>query len=348
MKNKIEIIKKQKNKSKSIITAVISIISLVVAAMSFSQTFSTTEDKILNYSEKSNIKYDIKLKENNFYSEDTQKSDMTYIADLIDYIETQFNYELNFDNEVEYSYSYNIDANLHIQNKGSSEDADNKIFEKKEELIHSGEKTSQSKKLAINEKISIPYDKYNEIVKEFVKAHGITPECYLDLSFSVNAKGKFENIENISRDSTVNLKIPLNEKLIDINEDGASKEDNGSFVGKGVSKSSLGIAIAASVIAFIFLILTIKFIIDCLPKRTEYEKKLRSILRRYESVIVKCHLDVDLEKTATEVASVEDLIKVSDMIQQPIKYYEVVKGEKSVFIIENMNSERYIFYVNSI
>lgn len=325
-------------------------IVLAIACAALTATFSSKvhDDTIknkLNYSDKNKIDYHIDLKENPFYEEDTQKSNMSYISSLIDNVDLNFNYNLHFDDKVDYSYHYAVNANLYITDKNAKDSGDKVLFEDTEQLLESETKTGNAADVKISESLSIPYEKYNSIVQSFAGANGIAPTCYLDIKFSVNATGKFEDIDGISRNSETSLRIPLNEKLIDIDETAATKEDSGQFVSKGINVLWLIFAIVFGVLFALLLFRSIKSVKACLPNLKPYEKEIKDIFKKYDQLIVKSKRMFKVNENLTEVYAFEDLVNVSDRIQQPIKFYEIKSGEEAIFIVDNLQYEAYVFLV---
>ena len=54
----------------------------------------------VSYKEKSDIHYKVYLKENNFFEEDYLEENRTYITSLIDYLDIDFNYNINLDEKI--------------------------------------------------------------------------------------------------------------------------------------------------------------------------------------------------------------------------------------------------------
>ncbi len=330
---------------KCAITVVLAIACAALTATFSSKVQEGTIRNKLDYSDKNKIGYHIDLKENPFYEEDTQKSNMSYISSLIDNVDLNFNYNLHFDDKVDYSYHYAVNAKLYITDKNAKDSGDKVLFEDTEQLLESETKTGNAADVKISESLSIPYEKYNSIVQSFASANGIAPTCYLDIKFSVNATGKFEDIDNINRSSETSLRIPLNEKLIDIDETAATKEDSGQFVSKGINVLWLIFAIVFGVLFALLLFRSIKSIKACLPNLKPYEKEIKDIFKKYDQLIVKSKRMFKVNENLTEVYAFEDLVNVSDRIQQPIKFYEIKSGEEAIFIIDNLQYEAYVFLV---
>lgn len=343
---KIRPLKNNIKKLKHISVIILTVIFCVLSLGSFFCAYnSNTSENTLNYSDKGAISYSVKLKENEFYEESVQKSNMSYVASLIDHIDINFDYDLKFDNNVACSYNYNINSNLYIANKNAKENEDNVLFVDKEELFRSTEISYNGNNIKISEKLSIPYEKYNLIAKDFASKNGISPDCYLDIDFIVNTKGSNEEIKDISKSTNVKLKIPLYEKLIDIDESEALKEDSGQFSSKNVNSLWLKISIFLSIITTIFLFISVKIILSNIPKSTFYQKQIKEIFKKYDQLIVKSKGKINLDTKTIEVHDFEDLVNVSDRIEQPIKFYEIIKNKESVFVVNNATQEIYVYYV---
>ena len=87
-----EKIRRAKIRSLSIFTLIIAIISII----SFLCYFSSKKPILVTYTEKSNVDYKVYLKENEFYEKDYVDKDNQYISNLVDNIETKFDYYINF------------------------------------------------------------------------------------------------------------------------------------------------------------------------------------------------------------------------------------------------------------
>lgn len=107
-------------------------ISLVILlGTSFLISSSTKKVVTLYYKEDSNVNYLVYLKENDYYTSKYLTKGMKYIASLIDYIDINFNYNFKMNEQIKYSYSYYIEADVKVFEKGNTS---NVIFEKRNKL----------------------------------------------------------------------------------------------------------------------------------------------------------------------------------------------------------------------
>ena len=82
------------------------ILTLVIGLTSLFFYFYRLNNRFINYDEKSDVDYKVLLKDNEFYQENYLEKDKGYVSSLIDNIEAEFKYDLNFDRNIKYKYSY--------------------------------------------------------------------------------------------------------------------------------------------------------------------------------------------------------------------------------------------------
>jgi len=118
--------------TKSFLRRIKIFISLVILlGTSFLISSSTKKVVTLYYKEDSNVNYLVYLKENDYYTSKYLTKGMKYIASLIDYIDINFNYNFKMNEQIKYSYSYYIEADVKVFEKGNTS---NVIFEKRNKL----------------------------------------------------------------------------------------------------------------------------------------------------------------------------------------------------------------------
>ena len=111
---------------------VILFLSLVVTSYIFiNKSIVIQEAKNVSYEEHGNTDYKVFLKDNIYYEDKYLDKNMSYIANLIDYISVDYNYNFKADTLFDGEYSYKIRADLEILN------AENKtlFFTKRYDLI---------------------------------------------------------------------------------------------------------------------------------------------------------------------------------------------------------------------
>ena len=110
------------------------------------------------------------MKDNDFYDTKYMGKNDQYISDLIDYITANFHYILELqDEEIRYEYSYHIEANVAVKDKTTYKN----LYTYDETLVPVTERASTTTKTEITENLNIDYNKYNDLIKDFIKTYEI-------------------------------------------------------------------------------------------------------------------------------------------------------------------------------
>ena len=112
----------------------------------------------VNYNEKGKADYKVFLKQNNYYDSKYLDSGMQYVANLINTVNTKFNYEIESEDTIDYKYDYRIIGNLQILD---SNDDSKVIYDKEYNLVERTSKAEKTDHLNIDEAFDVDYDKYN-------------------------------------------------------------------------------------------------------------------------------------------------------------------------------------------
>ena len=305
----------------------------------------------VDYKEKSSTDYLVFLKENDYYKDKYLGKGMHYIASLIDYIDIQFNYDFEINDEIIYVYSYDLDALVKVFEKGN---ASNLIFEESNKLIKEKKFDNQKElRFSIRENIKIDYSEYNDLVRKFKTSYNLVADSNLVLTLNVKIEGKHENIEEkIKTNSKTSLIIPLTEQMINIKmEQKDINSQNNSiefFKNNFNSIFFLIIGVVFFVVSIIVLIFLIFNILKLSSKKTPYKKRLESLLREYDKIIVEssnCSI-LKEEVNLIKVKTFEELVDVSDRLEKPILHFEVRKDSRSQFIVKDSDSA-YFYVIDS-
>ena len=108
--------KVKNNYLKEIILILSFILFLILSFLCFRKSIIIQREQNVFYEEIGSPNYKIYLKDNNYYKQDYLDKDMSYIANLIDYISINYNYKFISDTELNGEYYYKIVANLEIRN----------------------------------------------------------------------------------------------------------------------------------------------------------------------------------------------------------------------------------------
>ncbi len=290
----------------------------------------------VHYSENGNADYTVHLKDNTFYETSYLTSGMQYVASLINTINTKFNYEIHSDKNVNFKYKYNITGNLQIVDPADSTKV---LYTKTEKLLNEVTEETNSNNFVINEDVIIDYAKYNNYVNAYKREYGLSVDSKLILTMSIFVEGVSDvSSDNINKNGTLQITIPLSEQTVDIAIDTASIANSGYLsAGKGfvIKNYFLYImGIITIVVSVICLIIAVKLFKE-FNSFNIYNNTVNRILRDYDRLIVNGQVTIDESKYSNIVIpeTFEEMVDASQNLKSPILFYEVIKGEKCFFVI---------------
>ncbi len=321
------------------------LVLMILGIILFISSVSVKTKSNIAYSQTGNLDYKVYLKENDYYTESYLEENMQYISSLIDDVDVDFKYNFNANENINYKYTYYVQGNLVVAN---DEDKSKIIYSKTEKL--SSPKTitkTSSNGFAINEKVKVDYEKYNNLAKQFKSSYAINADSNLELSLIINIEDEKGNIIKSLDKDDMKLIIPLAQQIIDIKTSlkGINNSDNVSvYKDFNISnKIVFSLSIISLVISLVFIVRLLLFLNKTKAKKTIYDITLAKILREYDRVIVNSKRVVDLNSEVIDVNSFNELLDVRDNIEKPIIFSEIHKGQKSIFIVKTANETyRYI------
>lgn len=293
------------------------------------------------YSERSNLDYKVYLKPNPYFTETYLGKGRQYIANLIDYIDVDFNYDFNASNLMNFQYRYLIKADIVVYEKGDSSKI---LYQTSENLVP--EKTLQYNNAniySIRENLKVDYARYNALVSSFKKDYSLALESDLKVTLYVFMNGSAETIEQpLSSAQTMVLSLPLTEQTINVSA--SYKEVNEASVVEeysNVEKINIiyfvlfGVSLIAALVATVKLI---RFLNKIKVKGTEYDRILGTILKDYEGIVARVKKVPDFSgRTVVELESFDEILDISEKLDKPILFIEMHKRQKSWFLVVNGN-----------
>lgn len=346
------VLKKHPNFKKRLFKRIrLSILLILMMSTAFIISNSVKKTVTLSYKENSNINYLVYLKTNPFYTEPYLPKGMQYIASLIDYVDVNFNYNFKMNEQMKYDYYYYIEANIQVFDK---DNPTNVIFERKTKLVDNKIYTDQDGlAFSIDENLKINYGEYNDLIREFKTSYNINADSNVTLTMYVYVEGEHEYLDNpIRTHNAMNLVIPLSENQVDIAMDyqeiNNSDEIEETSTKGTLSNFFLGASVFVLGLVFISLVDLIRYVLKGITRKTPYQKKIKAILREYERVVVEVTNSSALscDTNFIELKTFDELLDVSDRLEQPILFFEIVKNQRSQFIVRKDN-DTYFFIVNA-
>ena len=289
--------------------------------------------KTINYGQNESIKYN---ESTDIYYEVCQNNQsecldegLIYNSSNISKINTSFDYIVEYSKKIESNISYYITAKTRVYDRN---EIDKLLFKEEETLINKDNYKSIEKKLKINETIEIDYTKYlNKIIPYITTGN---TQSYGEIQLSLFLKDEEETREVSS------LVIPLVGNRFHISKNIISNENQIIEITPNEwNDNNIKYALIASILIVLCLILVYRcarLIILVTTNRSNYQKKLHSILREYDRLIVIARdgYKANKEKEIIKLESFEELLKTRELIQKPI-IYSKINDIKSDFIVED-------------
>ena len=311
--------------NKNLKMVVISLLTLLVLGSSFllykelnNPKFEEHTNPIYSYSNKSTIDYRVFLKPNNLYDKNYLEEGLLYISEYVDYIKADFNYEFHGERDASISGDYNIIAR--IQAYMGEDEKRITIWEKDFPLMNKNFKTEE-RIISINENINIGLDEYVDFVTEINESSKINSQTALILMMNVNLKGDTDK-GPIEETVLSNLYIPINTPMFQIDGENYIEKDDAivetTNVAIPIDRNKMilfGAIIGISILILVYLI----FFASIAAVKDPFDKELSRIFKKYGDRLVALNNHKDLSNP-NYIKSIEDLIKISDEINQPIFY----------------------------
>lgn len=320
------------------IAIVFSLFSLYYFKMGLKNTYQEE----VSYKSSSNVSYKVYLLENDYFDEPYLGMNRTYISSLINYIDINFNYNLNFSNFVSGKYTYYIKGII-AADKVKDDDSSywSKSYILKEPVTISYDNQNS---FNIDTNVKVDYQKYNSLLNEFRKDYGISFDGAFKVQLVIESESNATNIkESIPVDSLIEVRVPLTQQVIDLSINLSNNDNEGEVSETIVNNTSsnyvfLGLGILFMSVTLCLLWLIFRYIIFIYLSKSEYSKTLKKILSTYDSVIVNVSNLPNLnDLKVIEVNTFSELIDAHSEVRMPINYYEEVADCKSVFVLVSTN-----------
>lgn len=299
---------------------------------------------VVHYDDESDLSYKVELKENEYYEDLYVEQENQYISNLINNIEADFEYELKFEEDLEYNYDYEIIATANVIDSKTG-----KTIYKISEPIVEKVSAKTNEKININEEIDIDYNKYNKLIKRFVTQYDLDKvNSNLNVKMNVNVSGETKDFGKTGI-TGMELVIPLttNTVPIDIKYD-MLNVDKIIEVKRNtpIDKAWLMAGCVTIGIDFILLLAFIIYIKKTETEEDKYKSELRKIMNTYDSYISRIKDEFNMEGyQILKVASFVDLLEIRDTMHIPI----IMLGDKehlsTCFMIPAPNNILYFFSI---
>jgi hypothetical protein len=288
------------------------------------------------YTEYANATYRVLVNSDEYYGSSYLESGKQYLSDVVNTVETNFDYKLNFTRGMNYKYSYSIDGALYIDSEDSKKNLiTNKYNYAKQDVISGVDDSS----VRIQVPINLNFKEYNDFVKNYKRKYGVSVVSKLVVKMTVNYEGTADIFKDKhKKTSVVEMIIPLGEKETSVGVAKIDKSDK--FVEENGNKLVNDVLLCAGIVLFVLAIIllfnSISFLLKLIPKKSKYNKKKDEILKNYDRVIVLSKKEPDIYGLKViECTTFNELFDAQQSLDKPIVYYELIKNQKALFIIHN-------------
>lgn len=293
----------------------------------------------LRYQEKANIDYSVLLTDGKYYNGKAARS--SFIVELMDSVNSYFNYNLAFSGTVRGEYSYKIKGFLYVNdvtnNRSISStnvyDTDTHSYQIEGNIINISKDFNVNIKDAVEMFKAVKSTQSNRLSGVLIFDVIISYDVY---SYDIN--------KYIKDTRTLSINIPISEYNSDISVTDPVDESNFALsdfeVGKDQIYPLVCLEFIGAIILFIVLIILLARKIEATI--TNYEQEKAYILSEYEDIIINSNL-IDLaNKDVIFTKDFESLAKIAYRVNKPINYTEITKDFESVFIVIN-NDTVYVY-----
>jgi len=299
-------------------------ISLILAAENYKKSAIT-------FDENSKINYRVCLQKNEDYKDECLNEGMEYLSAITKNIPTTFNYTAIYNTKVSYDYKYYIKSTLKIYKP----DEENKVLYTTDEiLLKKKSLSSTANVISISENIDIPFDKYNEQVRDYKNKYSLNSDAQVEISLYLEGKDLKKNLGKIT--------IPLSNQTYSITKNEINNHNLKSTSLETTERKTsiifLVIACISTVIGLIVFLRLIIYMLKSSSKKSIYDKKLSEILREYDRIIVQVE-DGSVftnNKKIIKVSSFLELLDARDTLEKPIVYVKI-NNVKSEFYVDDID-----------
>ena len=314
-------------------TVIIIIFVLAVIFINLGANFKENIIPVYSYKAQKSDNYEVVLKPNNFYQTETLPSGGYYASNSIKTIAMNLKYNFKGNAKANIKYNYNVTANL-IGTVEGSNNQDKEVWNVINVVIENGSEQTDINEFAVNEKVNIDYEEYNNLVRSYERTYGITINAVLkvrlNIAYNINNLG----IEN----DCIQMDIPITNTVTEVkqNYEAETVKDINPTV-ENLQTGKIIFYVITTILIIIDMVLIVLRLYKNRKLRTPeimYNKNINHIFKYYRDLIVTVSNEPNLQDLKVmNVAIIEDLIDVAEQNKSSIIHYEVIQNEKSKFYV---------------
>jgi hypothetical protein len=331
-----------------LVIAIVTIIA-VLFAMTY---YNTSKNYYINYTENGNVDYKVYYHEDeNFVGEDAIRGPGdSYIAENINKIVADFEYELHMEEAVNYSYSYKVNARLEVYDRSTGKVIYHPTYELVPEKVVDIAGAKQS--LEITESAEIDYAVYNNAAHSFINKYrldNVRAMVVIEMEIEVLSNCESFEAENTRNSYVVSLNVPLNTAKVNVNMTSTVPAAETKILACTQNANKV-LFLVLTIIAFVIDALLIAFLVAFifLTRNTDinYSIKVGRIVSNYKSYIQQIVNPFNDEGyQILMVNEFVEMLEIRDTLQSPILMNENEDKTCTRFIIPTNTKVLYVYEV---
>ncbi len=340
----------KQNRKKWILIQASAILLVALIALSMFIVYSSlNKTYYVSYAEEGYADYNVVLKENEFFANNTIPDGQGYITELIDKINTTFRYQMHINSPgVKYEYTSYVEATLKVVDKTTEKVLYSPTFD----LVEKQTKKTDGY-MNISDIVSIDYHKYNNMAAQFIDVYGLeNADCSLVVTMYADISGSSnEFIGTAENDYSVSVVIPLCKKTISISTTSSAPNselnllpcrrdtDPAVFSALAIVFTCVAALLGGALIGFVYITRN---------DDINYEIKVKKLLNSYRSYIQIITNSFDTTGYQILVLSTfNEMLGIRDTIQSPILMSENEDKTRTLFLIPTNTKILYVFEIRS-
>lgn len=304
------------------------------------ETTLRKEKAVYNYKTNRNIDYKVYLLPNTFYENEYLGMDRLYPADLINYIDIDFNYNYAGSQIFDMKYSYSIVGTI-VGNYEKTEDGNTEIWTKKYNILDKKTNEVHGTELSINQNLKVNYQDYSKVVNQFKSQFHLPIDAHLSIKLLINYEGYVDDIK-INGNDEIEVKIPLSESTLSISPNNVRESKGVKTLEVPSNKLNIAIGVCIIVLDFVIFIMSFKHVF--ISRKSLYNKVKDRIIKDYADILAESESMPNISNLEiVDITNFDDMIDIEEGYKCPILYYELNANKECWFImIYNNYAYRYI------
>lgn len=302
-------------------------IFLIGTFVSYFSLYLLCADRVVTFTEESDVSYNVCLEDNNIYPDSCLKEGMEYLSVLTKSVNSKFSYNVEFSSEIEYDLSYKVVA----KTKVLSPDDKKILFETEEEIIAPKRIAGISKEININQIVEVDYKKYSNLVDNYINTYAEGAYALVDVELYL--------IEPTETRKLSTLSVPLVGQTYNVSKEILSYSDEVRFnYNYWTDENTIyGVVGTVNLLLFTFFMYRVtRLIVLTTRTKSKYQIKLDKILNEFDDYIV-CSKDgyiISEGINVIKVANFKELLDARNSLNKPIIFTKI-NNVKCEFIVED-------------